>query len=182
MRFNIKISEQDYIAFNKYYLHSSNVLKKTKNIVTFTLAGLCLVIIIMFFYFNSFDNLVVPIVESVIAGIFILAYIFYFRTVGINRSVNNTIKRMKKDGRLPFEENSEIEFTDEMIIDKSTITQTRLKYEDVEKIIKTEKYLFIFIDSARAIIVPLEQLNDKKNDVINLIETKVDAQKIIKIK
>lgn len=179
MKFDIKINEQDYIAFNKYYLRSSNVIKKTKNIVTFAMLGLCAILVFMFFYFNSFDTLIVPIVESVIICLFIFAYLLYFRTHGINRSISNTIKRMKKDGKLPFEEESIVEFTDNMMHDKSKTTELKIEYDNIEKIIKTNKYLFVFIDSARATIIPIEQLGDDKDKVINLLQDKVDKQKII---
>lgn len=178
MKFNIKLTENDYINLNKAHMQNSKMFKTMQTIIKAVMLAILAFLICTFFYFNDTGSLILPIVESAIFGFIVLFYAIFMLPRINARSVKRTIKLMKKDGKLPFDEESEIEFTNDKIIDKTENSERQINYSSIEKLIITDKYIFIYIDSARVTIIPLDQLNNEKDNVVAMLEEKVNAEKI----
>lgn len=179
MKFQIKITENDYINFNKIHLQNSKTYKKTQKTVKWIMLSILVAIIFMFFYFNTTDSIIVPIVESLIMAFGVLYYVIFMLPRSSRNVAKRNVEMLKKDGKLPFDEKSEIEFCENFFIDKSAHIETRLEYTNIEKLIVTNDYILIYSDSSRASIIPIEQLNDKKDNVIRLLEEKLEKEKIV---
>ncbi len=179
MKFNITLNEQDYINFNSIHMLNSKAYMKMQKIVKAVILATLTVIIFLVFYLNKGVSIIVPLTETVIISALTFAYLKFILPKIHNKAVKQTVKMIKKDGKLPYDEKSEIEFTNREIIEKTSNSETYLNYADVEKLIITDSYLIIYTDSSRAIIVPTKQLGNDKGNVIKLLKEKLGKSKTI---
>lgn len=172
MSYKTYITEEDYIKYNIFHLKNSKLGKRT---ILMTRIFIILVFAIGVSVITAIcrGNLFLPIVCAIFLGIFSLVYIILTPKL-IERSFKRTIKRQKLDGKLPFEPESEIEFLDDMIVKHNTFSDIRLPYTDIQNFVISPDCLYIYIDSSRAIIVPFKALGADLNQIISLINQKMN--------
>lgn len=173
MKYNIHVTENDYVKMNVYQMQNSKIGKRTKALLNVSVLLLSLAFIV--FCFANADetlSLAVPIIESVIVVAVLLVFVTVLSPKFLKQSVKLAIKSAKADGKLPYSPELVIEFTDTMIIEHTDTTDTRLMYKDIEKICQTEDALYIFIDSSRAFLIPYADLGSDTQKVIDFVKEK----------
>lgn len=81
---------------------------------------------------------------------------------------------MKKDGRLPYHADSEIEFLDNMIVERTEQGESHLNYKDIENVYFENDYIHIFYSAIQAIIIPCHCLGEDKEIVVEFIKQKIN--------
>lgn len=160
MKYQITITEEDYLQFNLFYTYHTNSGKHTLRTLQFMMPVFSVLILLLLFITGTEPYMILTF-ALVLA---VSSVIMYFRAPKIlQKNMYQLLKRMKKDGKLPYHASAEIEFQDSMIIERHEQGEFRLKYEDVEHIYFEEDYLYIFFSAAQALILPYRCLGNEKD-------------------
>ena len=170
MRFKINTTEEDYINFNIFAGRHTAVGKRgfmTGRLLTAFISVFALILIWIFtedIWFVLIEGVVLGIVSAIWFAIYPKIY---------KRSIRKNMERMKKDGKLPYHEEEELDFGDEEIIGTTEREVIRRRYDEIPRIDVTDEYMFIWIDSARAWPVPMRCLGDRSAELMELLKEKV---------
>jgi len=120
-------------------------------------------------------------IEAILMTMISLLWIVYSKKI-ILKSVKISIKKIKKDGRLPYSNEAILKFDDECIYEITPNTENKTKYSLVEKITVTEKAIYIYFSSVQAYIVPVTVFSEEmeKLKFLEFINSKVDTLRNIK--
>jgi len=94
------------------------------------------------------------------------------------KSLEKNLKKLKKEGKLPYIKESEVKLDDEGIHINSSDTESKIKYSMVEKIVEAEKAIYIYIASIQAIIIPVNIFLDdmEKAKFLEFIHIKANTK------
>lgn len=96
----------------------------------------------------------------------ILAYLYVFSRIYIwkiyKKIVKITVENAKKNGTLPYDTINKVNFNENEIIEELPNKKNIFKYEVIEKIIISNDYYYIFLNSIEAIIIPNTAVKTKK--------------------
>lgn len=161
--FNYNLNEQDYIRFNEYVHYNDKSVKETYNIFKFKLP---IAIWILFtIYFVLYGNLKMFTIITISYLIFWLIFMFFIGFTFekyIKKIVTITVENTKKNGTLPYDTINKVHFNENEIIEELPNKKNLLKYEVIEKIIISNDYYYIFLNSIEAIIIPNTAVKTKK--------------------
>ena len=176
MKFNITISEQDYIKFNVRHLKYSK-LGKTLNVLVWVFAVLLTAFAGQMFFTLAESNGLpnsVPVVEIAVLVVILIIYMLVIVPKTAPLIVKWMLKVQKKDGKLPYSESCVVEIKDDEIIEESSRVTIRAKYDELAKVYYFEDAIYLYINSQQAIILPYNQLGEEK--VIAFLKDKIDVK------
>lgn len=161
--FNYNLNEQDYIRFNYYVYYNDKSAKETYNIFKFKLP--VAIWILFTIYFVLYGNLKMFAIITISYLIFWLIFMFFLGFTFekyIKKIVKITVENAKKNGTLPYDTINKVNFNEKEIIEELPNKKNILKYEVIEKIIISNDYYYIFLNSIEAIIIPNTAVKTKK--------------------
>lgn len=161
--FNYNLNEQDYIRFNYYVYYNDKSAKETYNIFKFKLP--VAIWILFTIYFVLYGNLKMFTIITISYLIFWLIFMFFLGFTFekyIKKIVKITVENAKKNGTLPYDTINKVNFNLNEIIEELPNKKNILKYEVIEKIIISNDYYYIFLNSIEAIIIPNTAVKTKK--------------------
>lgn len=161
--FNYNLNEQDYIRFNYYVYYNDKSAKETYNIFKFKLP--VAIWILFTIYFVLYGNLKMFAIITISYLIFWLIFMFFLGFTFekyIKKIVKITVENAKKNGTLPYDTINKVNFNENEIIEELPNKKNILKYEVIEKIIISNDYYYIFLNSIEAIIIPNKAVKTKK--------------------
>lgn len=176
MKYSINITEEDFLRFNIEHIKIS----KSGKIATGLLCISCILLtalggIVFFSIAKGYSYpTFIPTTETIVLVIFMIIYLAFFRQKIFNKTLKRMIKLQKKDGKLPFTENSTIEFCEEEIYESTESSSNHIKYSELTKVHYTDNEMYLYIDSQRALIIPYSQLGEDKEKVVNFIKQKTN--------
>lgn len=181
MKFNINISEEDFIKFNLQHFKISHVGKRTTKLAWLISVMVVVISAMVFFYTAKSDGspLYIPIILTVFMGLAMLIYMLFINKKATERSLLKSIKTQKKDGKLPFSENTVVEFTDDEVIEESKMGISRVKYDKLERLCICDTVMYLYVNSQQAIILPYSQIGNEKDRIIALLKEKSNIEIII---
>lgn len=161
--FNYNLNEQDYIRFNYYVYYNDKSAKETYNIFKFKLP--VAIWILFTIYFVLYGNLKMFAIITISYLIFWLIFMFFIGFTFekyIKKIVKITVENAKKNGTLSYDTINKVNFNENEIIEELPNKKNILKYEVIEKIIISNDYYYIFLNSIEAIIIPNTAVKTKK--------------------
>lgn len=161
--FNYNLNEQDYIRFNYYVYYNDKSAKETYNIFKFKLP--VAIWILFTIYFVLYGNLKMFAIITISYLIFWLIFMFFLGFTFekyIKKIVKITVENAKKNGTLSYDTINKVNFNENEIIEELPNKKNILKYEVIEKIIISNDYYYIFLNSIEAIIIPNTAVKTKK--------------------
>lgn len=171
--FKITLNDNDYLLFNQYHLLNSPTGKKTVVFFKFIIPFICLMFVVKFHIEKADFQLIL--IEAILMSIISIFWIGYYKKI-LLKSIKNYIKKIKKDGRLPYSNEAILKFDDESIYEITPNTENKTKYSLVEKIAVTEKAIYIYFSSVQAYIVPVTTFSEEieKLKFLEFINSKVN--------
>lgn len=152
-KFDINLSEQDYIEFNKFQMTKSYYGKKqikTFRMFIITIYLISSVLLLLDGGFNS-ENLFSLIPLLILFVIFYFGIIPFF-TLGIKSS----LKLFKKSGKLAYSPKSVVEFYEDSFCETTEINKTEQKYSSIERVsVLSGKMIYIHINHMMAYLIPI---------------------------
>lgn len=170
MNYKIKLNDEDYTYFNVFYANHSKSGKRQTNISRARFPLLTVLCIMIFIIAGAERGLVVT--EAIILSI-VSAIWCVFTPQRREKSIRKNISKMKKDGKLPYHAEADVEFQDAMIVERSEQGEIHVNYRDIESIYSYKDYLYIFYSISQAIIIPYHCLGEDKERVTGYIMQKV---------
>lgn len=171
-KFNINLNEKDYLNMNVFWSFKSPYGKKEIIKMRLWIAAICLVG--AFFSALSEKLLLWSIVGMIPYFIILVIFQFLLKPFWI-MILKANIKSMKKKGKLPFSAASEIEFFDEIFIERTADNNSEIKYSAVERVsILSNKVIYIHINNLSGYALPFSSFESKVqyDDFIDFIESK----------
>lgn len=171
-RFNVNLSDQDYLDYNVFWAIKSPYGKKQILTLRVIIAALFAVIILLSLYGGSFSvGSFLGVIAYVIA--FILVQVFLTRFFGW--ILKREIKKLKKNGKMGYSPLSVIEFFDNSFIETAEFNKTEQSYTAIERIsIVDNKMIFIHINNVMSYILPLScfESEEQYRSFLDFIKTK----------
>lgn len=177
MKYHIEINEKDYIDFNIYHFHHSEIGKKTRQRVWIFSILLCIVFAVTIFLLCDSMNMqkLFPIIGT---GIYLLIVIYnmLFRYKSrVRKGIIRNLERQKKDGALPFAKSKDIEFLENEFFEITEEATIHIPYENFVRVEYTEDWIYMYMDSQRASLIPYSALGDDKDKVVEFIKSKIKS-------
>ncbi|MCL2677728.1 MAG: YcxB family protein [Clostridiales bacterium] len=176
-KFNITINEEDYFEFSKWHGLNSSAGKKALRSLRFFMPALSALIIFILWIAKA--NIVFAIVSIIVLAILSVLWVVYGAKSLFVNTVKINIENAKKGGRLPYGKEATLVFEDEAIIDNSPEGETKTRYSAIERIVETERYIYVFMNSVEGYIIPLYifPYDSEKNRFKEFIEGKMAESK-----
>ncbi|MBE6564495.1 MAG: YcxB family protein [Ruminococcaceae bacterium] len=152
-RFQIALSEHDYLQFNIF--HTIRSPYGAKIIRSYRISNAVIYIALIFLALSREGFTTVGLIQT--GFLLILLVIFQLLAKRFLRaSTKSTLKRLKKAGKLAFSPFSTMEFLENSFIEESEDSRTETKYSSIERISVVEgQYVFLHLDSLRGYILPV---------------------------
>ncbi len=174
MKFHVTLTEEDYIAFNLDAMrHYPNVKRAILVVRLIPLFVSAFVVLLMLALHAS--ETVVAICGIVLAYISVVSF---FRVPSWHdKGHRKQIQRMLEEGKLPYEPESDIEFTDTEMIQTTEKSMRRVAYGDIIRIVETPCRLYLYDGPYRAYILPVRCLGDEKDALLAFLKEKCPPAK-----
>ena len=170
MKYKIELNDEDYLLFNVFYANHSKAGKRQNNISRASFLLLSVLCILIFIIAGAERGLVVT--EAItfsIVSVIVCVFTPQIRGKNIRRHIN----KLKKDGKLPYHAEAEVEFQDSVIVERSEQGEVRVNYRDIENVYSDKDYLYIFYSVTQAIIIPYHCLGEDRERVTGYVMQKV---------
>jgi hypothetical protein len=173
MKIQIEITIDDMVAFNLYHYENSRFLMRTTKFLHYFLYGVAFFIlgdVLIDIYQGRNHNAFLRILYVVIfIGMLPLLQKFLYPLF-----IKGMFKEGKNRGTLG---SHEIRIGEDAIVDETDSGTQIVKWQAVEKVAKTEKYIIIYISSVSAQIIPRRSfLNDNSyEEFYDLVLTKINS-------
>ena len=177
LKLKINLSETDYLNMNLFWAFKSPYGKKDILKIRILITAIYLVAIVVSligggFSSSAFIGIIPYVILLVLFQVFLKAF-----WKGI---IKGNIKAMKKKGKLPFSEYSEIEFRDEYFIETTLYNKSEVKYSAIEKISivsdASDKVIYLHVSNVSGYILPFSafEAEAQQEEFIAFIKTKCE--------
>lgn len=170
MKISVAMTERDYYAFNEYQAtHTQNGLHviRLQRIIMPVVSAIGIFIMVL----RGAEKSVI-ITTLVVLALVSLLWVIYTPKL-IKKGLRDSLDRLKKEGKLPYTEKSEIDFTDDFIIETTENSISKIKYEEVLNIAHANDCMYIYIGAAQAFIIPDRCIMAEKADLIRFLNEKI---------
>lgn len=160
MNIEYELNIDDLVAFNLYYFTHSSPIKRRMKIRKLVYFGTALIILLLAIYITITRSLSSAIVGYVLC-ILTLA-VFYYTTFNMPKRIRKELARRYEKGRSDVIGKHEFSITQEDIKDSTETGEQVIRWDVIEDIVETDKYLFIlFHGLAEAYIIPKRAFADE---------------------
>jgi len=166
--FTYTLNDEDYFEFNKYHTYNSKMNRKRTMRTRFLIPAIYIVCALALGSMISY-----PIVSYIIFGTISLYYLVFFNQI-IDRRIKRGMKRIKKAGKLPIQNNIRIIFDENGITEKTEIHESKCVYSCIESIDIGKKAMYLYTGAVQAFVIPNSVFKDasEKESFKQFIESK----------
>ena len=157
--FVTKITEQDYLEFCYFHDVESKQGKKQLMKSRLVLLGFYVLLMLMMILLVGWKAYTAWYI-LIVSAYALIRLLLMKRSM--KRNIRRGIKNMKKTGKLPYDEESKLEFFDNMFVEIGSTNRTEYKYQAVERVcVVKDQFVLIYINSAQANVIPIWQLRQQ---------------------
>ncbi|WP_315078613.1 YcxB family protein [uncultured Clostridium sp.] len=170
MKLEFSIEEEDYINFNMYYIDNSKTLKQPMYIFRFILP--IIISFVMVYIMNKIVRYHV-IVLVIFYFLIYFAWVYFFEKSFI-KTTRKRIKKILSEGKNKgLLGKRTFELNHNCIKDSNEYSTQIVNINALEKIFITDEYVFFYISSISAFIVPLRifESNEEKEEFKNYVNS-----------
>ncbi len=172
-KFNVNITQEDYIELNRIVMTETPAGKKSSKISNLVFIAVCVILVLFTLVTSKFSG-----EGFIVTGVLIIAFLLVHLT--LNKAINNlaikaTAKSLTKiKGKLPYSEHSVLEFYDDIFVEITDDNKSEMKYSAIENVFVNENLVVLFINSMQAYIVPTRSFesNEQKNSLVAFLNGK----------
>ena len=158
MRFqlDITLTENDYLVFNMFSSLESPHGKKQVQKHRIIFAGTMAAILVLFIFVNGWDTF--SAIYAALVGLFTVPYVALYKKI-LKRNLKRHINNLKKEGALPFDPISKLEFYDDKLVETTPSSRTERTYDAIERIdVVKNQFILLAYSSASGYILPIPQI------------------------
>jgi len=176
-KFEFILTEADYVDFFKFHAEQSWINRKTSPFLRWFVPALFVGTFLL--VLPGIDNWLTAVVHGIIIAVFSIVWLVFEKR--ISRAINHGVMKLsiyasKKEGKLPFGKTTQITFCDEAIREINEISETKVKYSSVERVIKGPKAVYIYVSATQATVLPLS-IFESEEQVEELMAFVTERQK-----
>ena len=175
MRFNIELDDEDYINFNTFLVFNTQAGQKA--IMKGRLLGPAISLLVMVVLLLAKADKWLIVTEFCFLAVFaVVTFLFYPKT--IKKSMRKHILAMKKDGKLPYEAESTLEFREDEIFEIRHDGERHIPYSDIMSIGEEEEYIFLRKGVQEALVLPKRCLEGKSEELLAFVKARVTEKEL----
>ncbi len=173
-KLNVNMSDEDYLAYNKFWLLKSPYGRKQAiglRILIMVLWGLIALRSLFKYDFSIAAWIVACIYAVCLAVSELLLNPFLAWTAKCQ------IKGLKKKGKIAYSSSSEFEFYDEYFVETTPENKTEQKYTSIERVsIITDEVLYIHANTVMSYVIPTSCFESKEQyeAFLDFLKTKIE--------
>lgn len=157
-RFDLTLTDEDYIAFNQFHAFDSPQGRKQMKKNKLLLSSFILVLIVALRLIMEHSTVLV--VYTAVMALYLAAYLLFYRKIVM--LLKRQIKRMKKEGKLPYEPAVTMEFYADRFVELAPNKRTEQRYSCIERIcVVPDRFVLLYLNTITAIILPIPQLRQQ---------------------
>lgn len=173
-QFQIKLTDQDYLDFNTFWMLKSPYGKKEILKMRLLLAAVFLVACCLSLIINGLST-------ATWLGLIPLLIIFavaqaLFNTIFLG-SLKGQLKSLKKKGKMGYSPASELEFLEDRFVETTPDEKSETKYHVIERVsIVANKMIYLHVNNVKAYILPISCFESKEqfDGFLEFIKTKCE--------
>jgi hypothetical protein len=153
MEVEYTLTPEDIVAFNRYHFMTSPHWRRSYWMGFFwgTLAAILLFIVLS--GWKSWWNALFPLV-------FWLAYLILY-PLSVRRNINSFGQRMKKEGdNQAIWGKHRLTISEQELFEATEVGETRLRWAGVERVVENAGYIFIYVSTTSAHVIPKKFFSD----------------------
>lgn len=166
-KFNVQLTEQDYLDYNAFWMTKSHYGKKQLNSMRVMTAILILIFAL------------IPLINGNFLGIIPFLILLVIFELGLPRflvfSIKGQLKMMKKSGKMGYSPSAVLEFLDDRFIETTPENKTEHFYSAIEKInVISGKIIYIHVNNVMAYLLPFACFESERqyDDFMAFIKTR----------
>lgn len=173
------LDDNDYYEYNKIHMLTTKTGKKA--LMNYKLSVPVFSLILIGFVAILRFDITLIIIELTAMAIMNAIWILLSDKVYFRR-LKKSFAKMKKDGNLPYDKSGELIFDSDGITDISETSVLKTGHSSIEKIIITEKTIYLYTSAVNAYIINSDFFKDEneKSAFLNYITSKATNANIIK--
>jgi len=174
--FEVKLDDNDYFEFSKSLNLNSAVGKKALLTYRLIVPIISVLTIFVFWIAGAKTGLLI----SEVIGLAILSVVFIILAKPFYiKSLRKQLDILKKNGKLPYNKEATLLFSDDYCTEITLERETKIKYSVVERVVETEKAIYVYMSAVSAAIIPLKCFSDdaQKQQFICFIQSKINANR-----
>ncbi len=175
-KFEYSLTDSDYIKFNIF--HTFNSKSGKKNMLTLRLIVPVILFFILFIPLINKENRDIIFFSSTIFIYLVSSIICFFLAKHFQiYFIKKMVKRIKKDGKLPYGKNNLIKFDQNFIYEVNDKIETKTKYTVLENIMVDDNAIYIYFSAIQAYIIPFRvfENDEQKEAFLEFINDKIKS-------
>ncbi len=173
MKYRIHLDDEDYILFNIFHIKHSKTEKRSINILRMTIPFMSLIIVILSIIQK--EDAAFAIIKVVVLLAISVLWIILMPKL-FDKIIRKNLMKMKQEGKLPYTADSELEFQDSVLAEKSERGEFRVKYSEIEKVYAQKDVLYLYFGATQAFILPKHCLEEDWEQVKAYITEKTNLK------
>ncbi|MBR5234102.1 MAG: YcxB family protein [Clostridia bacterium] len=176
-RFNVKLSDKDFLEFNYFHMLKSHYGRKTYILLKTLLLVLPLVFWFAGYAIHSFSE---DYPKMLIVLIPLCLILFFTAKPIMKASVKQQLNTWMKKGKKPYSTEAVMEFSDESIVETTSENHTELKYSAIDSVYVVKgEIVYLYINAGQAYMLPYASFENEKqfNNFIEFISKKTKPVK-----
>ena len=143
-RFNVTITDQDYLDYNTFWMLRSPYGKKQMKIFRIVITVFWVIASLVTLFMDGFSTVSVFGLIPLVIVFFLIQILF---PIFFSWALKLQIKILKKSGKMAYSPESIMEFYEDRLVETTSDNKTELKYSAVERIsIVDHKVIYIHIN------------------------------------
>lgn len=152
-RFNVTITDQDYLDYNTFWMLRSPYGKKQMKIFRIVITVFWVIASLVTLFM---DGLSIVFVFGLIPLVIVFFLIQILFPIFFSWALRWQIKSLKKSGKMGYSPESTIEFYEDRLVETAPDNKTELKYSAVERIsVVDHKMIYIHVNNIMSYILPI---------------------------
>ena len=151
MILNVSISEEDYIKFQEYAISRQTYGKQIMRLYKYVIPVIGAAIVVLHLV-SGIDRRVV-LVELILLAAISAAWMKISPRL-YKRNMKRNLSYIKKGGRLPYHEESTVEWADDGVIERTEESFLKIPYDEIQEVAETDDYWYVFYAPMKALILP----------------------------
>ena len=179
-KLNIFLTDNDYYEINKFTITNLRYGKKLLFFLRILFVVMVLFVPVTVFISDGITN---ETVINLIPSFILLLLLELLLNPFMNLSLKLSLSLLKKNGKMPYSQNSVMEFDEEHFTETTDTNRTEHPYSAIANIsIIKDKYIFIHINQMMAYIIPFHSFDtpNKRGDFLNFLNSKCSEIKFYK--
>ncbi len=160
MTFKYRLTDEDFLAFNRHYLITSEAGQKQLRRQFLMGPIFAVVLFVMLFIMGTKPMLLV--IEAVL--MIVICLVMYVRRFdSVMKTIEKNLERNNKKGRLTYNRSGEMHFTEDGVVEKQDDAKqtVNMPYDEIKVIYETGTAFYVYTSPTAAILIPKSMCEDE---------------------